>query len=691
MATSFAEIEDDNEDDAPLLRDTLTLEEILTDGVNLADALSPQTVNRIGQAVIREREIDWQSLVKSGWIDRYERALDLAMQVTKPKTMPWPGASNVKYPLLSTASIQFQARAYPAIVDGSNLVKGRVLGPDPDGTKRARADRIGEHMTWQLLYRMAGWEEDTDRLLLTLPIVGCVFRKSFYDAVENANRSETVPAIDLVVNYWAKSLKTAPRFTHTLRYYPYEVKEKVAAGLWRDIPVEADDAEATEDSEALVEFYEQHRREDLDGDGFPEPYVVTVNRNGDVARIVPCFGPEDVKIMGGRIVQIVQRQYFVKYGFLPAPDSSFYDMGFGSLLEGITASIDTAINQMFDAATLQNAGGGFIGDGVNIRGGNFKFRIGEWKRVSFPGQKLADNLMPMPAPGPSAVLFNLLGLLIEAAKEITAVQDVMTGEGQANQPATTTLALIEQGQKVMTGIFKRIHRAFGEELRILRGLNRVYLDEEEYYQLNDGDAQPISREDYEDGDLDVIPVSDPNMVSDMQKMARAQALMIWNGDPLVNQELIRRRYFEAVGERDVAALLEVPPPQPDPNVLLESMKEVRAKEESGAKVRASDAKATVDLAGAAEKFVNLGLLPDAAAIAGAAAELGGDVDDEAEPVAEQGRVPPMEGEPADAGVPGLPEGPAIGLDDGMGADGPIDDAGATGAGGTLGPVGGDQF
>jgi chaperonin GroES len=493
---------------------------------------------------------------------------------------PWPKASNVKFPLLTVAAVQFQARAYPAIVDGSNLVKGRVLGPDPDGEKRKRADRIGAHMTWQLLYRMPGWEEETDRLLLQLPICGCVFRKSYYDSIAGSNCSEMVSGEDFIINYWAKSLESAPRYTHRLRFYPHEVKEKIAGGLWREVPVRAE-AETADDEDALVEFFEQHRYLDLDDDGYPEPFIVTTTKDGQVARIVPCFGADNVKVsvggktvnllddngqkQDGKIVCIERRQYFTKYAFIPAPDGSFYDIGFGWLLEDISEPINTAINQMLDAASLQNAGGGFLGSGINVRGGSMPFRIGEWKRVEVVNNApLKDNVFRLDHPGPSAVLFSLLGMLIQSAKEITSVQDVMTGEGTTNQPATTTLALIEQGHKVMTGIFKRIHRAFGRELRTLFDLNRDYLDEEEYFLLNDGDqAQQIAREDYDDSDLDVVPVSDPSLVTDMQKMARSEAE--WGSflnDPLINQVELRKRRMEVLGTPDPDTMLKVPPPAP---------------------------------------------------------------------------------------------------------------------------------
>lgn len=698
MATAFDDLAEQDSGDVERF-DTLRLSEILS-GQNLAALLTDAVVAKVGADAIRDIEIDEES--RADWLKRYDRWMDMAMQIRRPKMTPWPGAANVKYPLLTTASIQFQARAYPAIVDGAQLVKCKVLGPDPDGDKRARADRIAQHMSWQLMFRMPDWESETDRLLLMLPIVGTVMRKTYFDALANTNVSELVPADDFVIDYHAPSLERAPRYAHKLRYYPHEVSEKVMAGLWLPVTGIADD-ESSQDQDAIQLFFEAHRNIDLDGDGYPEPYVVTCTKDGQVARIVPGFGPEEATVSTEQglmkltdatdagleplgVVKIERRQHFTKYGFIPAPDGSFYDIGFGWLLEDIGEAVNGTINQMLDAGALQNAGGGFMSSAINLRGGDYKFRLGEWKRVDASGP-INQAVFPMPAPGPSAVLFQLLEMLIGAAKEITSVQDILTGAQQpANTPATTTIATIEQAQKVMTAIFKRIHRSFGKELRILRRLNRDYLDDEEYFELNDesGGMGQVTAQDYQDRDLDVEPLSDPNNASDMQRQAKAQGLMMFNGDPLVNQEEIRRRVLSAMGQDDIKTLLTVPQPAPDPKITLEMLKTKIAELESAAKVRGMDSKAAADLAAAAQSLTAIGLLNDAANLAGAAVEMGGEVDEHPE---QSGGVSGVEGEPGNAGVPDLPRGPPIGPEASMGP-GLVDDAGAAGAGGPAGSAGG---
>ena len=687
---------------------------------NLVPHLDPSDVARIGSEALREYEIDKASC--ADFHAAYDRWMDAAMQVKKAKTFPWPNASNVAFPLLTQAAIQFQARAYPAIVDGGAVVKGRVLGPDQDGTKRERADRIAAHMTWQFLNDVPGWEEDTDKLLLVLPIVGCMFRKTWHDPLRQQNNSETISAKDLVVNYRTPSFDKAPRFTHVQRYYPHEIEAFIRSETWAKVPYDGEDGS---DPHSLVEIYEQHRLIDMDDDGLPEPYVVTLTKDGAVARIAACFDLDGIYmaspafngqkklrelVQGGipedaRVVRIERREYFTKYGFIPAPDGSFYDIGFGGLCDNLGAAIDTIINQLIDAGTLSNMQGGFLAGGTKIKGGNMRFSPGEWKRVEgVTSGPLRDNILPLQLPGPSSVLFELLGLLIESVKGITSVSDILSGNQESQTAPTTALALIEQGQKVFTAIYQRIHRAFGADIKIMAGLNRDYLDEEQYFALNDV-AATVGRADYEDDDLDVVPVSDPRAINDRVKMAKAQILMSHNGDPLVNQVEIRKREFEAAGIDNIPPLLEVPKPEcPPPEALAEMAKLEIDKARADAEVRAKDAttaKTLIETAGAAYALgvtlQDMDIQADAQRMLdegmALADRVGGEMkgNDDGQPTAEPGGVPPLDGAPTDAGVPAIPQGPGDDLGEGMGGEpGPVgqpaDDLGAMPGGDAGGPV-----
>ena len=537
---------------------------------NLAFDLDESLLSKIGAKVVEEYQIDETSREAAGWCERYKSAMNLALQVKEEKSYPWPKASNVKFPLISTAAIQFNARAYPAIIDGPDIVKGAVKGrPTPE--KLERAERVGKHMSWQLLEEMDDWEEDTDRLLIQLPIVGCALRKTWFDPLKGYNCSHLVSAGDFVVNYMTKDLETAPRATHILTFYPYEVREKQVSGVWLDVDLGQADTAANDD-DAPHTFLEQHRLWDLDGDDYPEPYIVTVHKETQkVVRIVARFDETGITMTPeGEVVRIVPHRCFTKYGFIPAPDGSFYDVGFGTLLSPLSGTIDSTINQLMDAGHLANLQGGFIGDGVSIKSGNQRFMPGEWKKAATNGASLKDNIVPLPVKEPSSVLFSLLGMLIEAAKDVTATQDVLGGDaGRGSLPVGTVSALIEQGLKTFTAIVKRIHRALKKELAILYRLNGRYLEEEVYFSFQDVEGA-VARADYADKDMDVVPVSDPNMATDMQRMAQANFIIeIAKTTGAVEMRQAAKRALLAARVTDVDELVPEPqgPPPPDPKMI----------------------------------------------------------------------------------------------------------------------------
>jgi chaperonin GroES len=567
---------------------------------NIAEELDETVLSTMGERVKREFDIDDNS--RSDWKTKTEQAMDLAMQNAKEKQFPWPKAANVIYPMVTTASTQFAARAYPAIVNGRSIVRGVVVGEDvgtpmlspqngqpvmqpgppgpdgqptpmpvwqvPPGGKRIKADQIGEHMSWQLLDEQPEWEPETDQLLHLLPIVGCVFRKTYFDPGKGRNCSLMVSPMNFVVNYHAKSLETTPRTTEIIQYYPLEIEEMERAGTFKKPKTPYGEAEnADGDKDAPHEFLEQHRYWDLDEDGYAEPYIITIHKqSGQVVRVVARYDAEGIHFSKNthRIAKIDPVFYYTKYDFIPNPDGGFYAVGFGQLLRPINESINTVLNQLLDAGTLANAGGGFIGKGLSMNAGAIRFSMGEYKTVNVPGGTLKENIVPMTFPGPSEVLFKLLGMLVEAGKEIAAVKDVLTGDQKAsNVPATTTLALIEQGLKVFTAIYKRVHRALKQELAKLYRLNQVYGKEQFNYKVGDTWKQ-VLKQDYVNGS-GVEPVSDPTMVSDMQRMGRAQFLLNYRMDPNVNGVEILKRAFAAADIDNIPALINE---QPAPNPML---------------------------------------------------------------------------------------------------------------------------
>lgn len=545
---------------------------------NLAKQLDDSVLNQIGAKVVEEFKIDEGSRAEAGWDERYESAMKLALLAKEEKSYPWAKASNVKFPLIIKAAIEFNARAYPALIDGPEIVKGSINGQSSP-EKVARADRIGKHMSWQLLQQMDDWEEDTDSLLIQLPVVGCAFRKTYFDPLKGYNCSHLVSAKDFVVNYMTKDLATCPRATHVLTFYPHEVAEKMRGGTWLTVDL-GRPTDAANDDQAPHTFYEQHRLWDLDGDDYPEPYIVTVEKETEkVVRIVARYDETSIQgdEAGEKVIRITPLMSFTKYGFIPSPDGSFYDMGFGTLLGPLGETINSTINQIMDAGHLANVQGGFIGDGVSIKSGNQRFAPGEWKKAATGGGLLKDNIVPLPTKEPSAVLYNLMVFLIDAAKDVTATQDILNGDaGKGTMPVGTVSALIEQGLKTFTAIVKRLHRALKKELGILYRLNGRYLQPQEYFTFQDQQGA-VARADYQAGDLDVVPVSDPNMATDMQRMTQAQFVVDLNEKlpGTMNPHMIADRALQAARVPDADQLL-IPaptgPPPPDPKIVLETAK-----------------------------------------------------------------------------------------------------------------------
>ena len=566
------------------LQDIVDLETIIG-SANIANLFGVDDLRTISEKVLKEFDIDFQS--NREWRDQSEKAMDLAKQVAEKKNTPWPNASNVKIPLITVAATQFSARAYPIIVSGQSVMKGKVIGSDngipqtngngqpvtdqegnivfqvPPGAKRARAQRVGDHMSYQLLEEMEEWEEETDYLLLALPILGCMFRKVFFDPELGRNKSRVLWPDQVVVNNEIKALDTAPRISECFKLYPYQIEERRLSGLWLDV-----DLQITEEEEALEEFIEQHTRLDMDGDGYPEPYIVTVHRESmEVVRIAPNFDSTTMFFTGAknnrRIRKIKPIKYYVKYQMFPDPNGGFLGMGLGQLLLPTNEAANTLVNQLVDAGTLANRGGGFIGRGIRMRKGDTRFQIGEFKTVDVGTGSLRDNILPLPVRDPSNVLFSLLGFLMEQGKDISSVQDVTTGKlAQAQQP-TTTLALIEQGERVFSGIFKRIHRSLKKEGQLLYALNAKFLTDQEYFAVLDT-PQAIARADYAI-DIAVVPVSDPNMASNSIKLKRAELEMSQFGNPFVNGLEVTKRFFAAIGTENPEQLIVTP--QPDPEVL----------------------------------------------------------------------------------------------------------------------------
>ena len=565
---------------------------------NLCDRFSETDLQRIGQECLTGLQHDEQS--RDTWLRRNEAGMDLALQIVKDKNFPWPGCSNVAFPLVTIAAMQFHARAYPAIVSPTEVVKMEVLGADPTGQKAARAERVSADMNWQVLKQDKCWETEEDKALFNESIVGCCFKKSYFTSSKGHNVSELVLAKDLVLNYWAKSVNECPRKTHMIPTFRNEVYERVMRGTYRDVlneswytsiptpreteqKTKADNRQGiqppTPDHTTTLLFGEQHCSLDLDDDGYAEPYIITFDAvGGNVVRIVCRFDSEaDVERVAegsnaGKIIKIAPIEYFTKRPFIPSPDGGIYDIGFGVFLGPLNESVNTLVNQLIDAGTLQTTSGGFLGRGAKIRGGAMSFGPFEWKRVDSTGDDLRKSIFPLPVNQPSDVLFQLLSLLINYTNRIAGTTDMMVGENPGqNTPAETSRTMVEMGQKIYTALFKRIWHSLGEEFQKLFKLNGRYLPS--------SFAGPggSTKEDYL-GDYEAIcPAADPNITSDSMQLQQATALVQAAASiPGYDMDEVQRRYLKALKisapEQVFPGTKGAPPPK-DPKVALEEIKQ----------------------------------------------------------------------------------------------------------------------
>lgn len=556
---------------------------------NIAEVLTEDQLKEIGQRVVDEYKDDEKS--REDWLKRNEEALKLANQVREEKTFPWPGAANVKLPLIADAAIKFASRAYPEIIKDGNVVKGKVVGPDPQGQKAERAGRIGKFMSWQLTEQMPEWDEDTDKLLHILAVSGNVFRKFYYNPALKRNCSQLIMADKLCVNYTASSIESARRITHILDNTPKNtVIANQRSGIWLDVKLQQDDVENEPDTDPMFNLIEQHRWLDLDDDGYQEPYIVTVHKDtSKVLRIYARYEEKDIKENPkGQIATIEPCQYFSAYRFIPSFDNGFYWVGFGSLMAPLNEVANGLFNQLMDAGAVNNLQSGFLSKEIKVRGGNYRFTIGEWKKTEATSEQLTRGVVALPTKEPSATLFNLLGLVMELTRDLAAIQDVLAGDSPgANTSPTTVMALIEQGMKVYNAIYKRIYRALKQEFTILFKLNYRYLDEEEYFRVQDQDAVAF-RQDFESTEVDVIPVADPYMSSDVQRLTRFEALRSFIGMPGVDPRPILNFGLESMRIDD--EMIDQILPEQDPNTNPEALKMMHEAQMAMAKVQESEEK-----------------------------------------------------------------------------------------------------
>jgi len=547
--------------------------EMYDHNANLAEVLDDSVLGTLSSELRDKVDDDKES--REDWEEAIAKGLKLLGVNYEERNEPFLGASGVHHPLLSEAVTQFQAQAYKEMLPAGGPVKTQVIGAATQVTED-QAQRVKDFMNYQITEIMEEYDPDTDQMLFYLPLTGSTFKKVYFDAGKQRAVSKFVPAEDLIVPYSASDLNTAERVTHVVRMTENELRKLQVAGVYRDIELQAGD----EDDESSIRqtgnelqgvrpsygddvhtLLEIHTEIDLEGfedvgpDGEPTgvklPYIVTVDEDsGQVLSVVRNYRQADALRR--------KRQYFTHFKFLPG--FGFYGFGLLHTIGGLSRAATSILRQLIDAGTLSNLPAGFKARGVRIRNDDEPLAPGEFRDIDAPGGDLRNALMPLPYKEPSGTLAQLLGVIVDSGRRFAQVADAKIADTNAQAPVGTTVALIEQGSKIISSIHKRLHYGQKHEFRLLA---EVFADNPMPYPYFVGQNIPpeIMQQDF-DGRVDILPVSDPSIFSMSQRLSLAQTQMqlASQAPQLHNEYEAYRRMYDALDVKNIDAIL--PPPQP---------------------------------------------------------------------------------------------------------------------------------
>ena len=542
--------------------------------VNLAEDMDERTLKEMAMELVDEYKKDKSS--RKEWEDAYIKGLDLLGTKYQEVTKPFKGASGVTHPLLAESVTQFQAQAYKELVPSDGPVRTQVIGLQTPATEQ-QADRVKDYMNYLLMEEMEEYTTDMDQMLFYLPLSGSTFKKIYYDALLDRPVSKFIPAEDLVVPYYASDLKDCERITHVLKMTSNEVTKKMAAGFYRDIDLidsssEPDSVEKkinelegikANSSDYLNTILEMHV--DLNLDDFEDfddkakkikiPYIVSIDEgSGEVLSIYRNYKPEDNTY--------ARVEYFVHYKFLPG--LGFYGFGLTHMIGGLSQAATQSLRQLIDAGTLKNLPAGFKSRGIRVRDDDQPIQPGEFRDVDAPGGNIRDQFFNLPFTEPSPTLYNLMGFVVNAGQKFASITDSGVGNDTQNRAVGTTMAMMERGSRVMSGVHKRCYYAMRLEFKILARICGESLPQEYPYDVYGGPRQ-IKQKDF-DNRVDILPVADPNIMSMAQRVTLAQAqLQIAQSNPQMhNLHEAYRRVYEALGTKTIDQILKPPPKQPEP-------------------------------------------------------------------------------------------------------------------------------
>ena len=542
---------------------------------NLAEELEDTTLGRLGSE-LNENYMQYKASRKE-WEDSYTKGLDLLGFKYVNPTQPFQGASGATHPVLAEAVTQFQAQAYKELLPAMGPVRTQVLGR-PSREKDDQAVRVKNFMNYQLMDVMKEYEPEFDQMLFYLPLSGSSFKKVYYDELLGRAVSKFVPADDLIVPYTATSLADAEAVMHVIKMSENDLRKNQVNGFYRDVELKPgyDQETEVEKKERQLEGIKKTRDEDmftliechvnLDLEGFEDagpdgeptgiklPYIVTIESNSrNVLSIRRNYKQDDP--LKNKI------QYFVHFKFLPG--LGFYGFGLIHMIGGLSRTATTALRQLLDAGTLSNLPAGFKQRGIRVRDEAQAIQPGEFRDVDAPGGNIRDAFMTLPFKEPSQTLLSLMGIVVQAGQRFAAIADMQVGDGNQQAAVGTTIALLERGSRVMSAIHKRLFVGLKQEFQLLAGVFKTYLPPEYPYDVV-GAQRNIKVADFDDR-IDIVPIADPNIFSQSQRISMAQTqLQLAMANPqLHNLYEAFRTMYQAIGVKDINKILP-PPPQPSP-------------------------------------------------------------------------------------------------------------------------------
>ena len=545
---------------------------------NLAEVLDENVLNPIGAELIDDY-IDYKSS-REDWERTYTNGLDLLGFKYERRTQPFRGASGATHPVLAEAVTQFQSLAYKELLPAEGPVRTQIVGlTTPE--RQQQADRVREYMNYQIMDVMKEYEPEFDQMLFYLPLSGSTFKKVYFDSVLNRPVSQFIQAEDLVVPYTATSLEDADAIIHVLKVSENNLRKQQVGGFYKDIELTPTDDAATtnqlDEAKRRIEGIRKTQEADmytllefhtyLDIEGFEDinpktgeptgiklPYIVTVEEaSRKILSIRRNWKQEDPKKE--------KIQYFVHFKFLPG--LGFYGFGLIHMIGGLSRTATSALRQLIDAGTLSNLPAGFKTRGIRVRDDSQPIQPGEWRDVDAPGGNLRDSFMPLPFKEPSQTLLALMGVVVQAGQRFASIADMQVGDGNQQAAVGTTVALLERGSRTMSAIHKRIYAALKQEFGLLATQFKNNLPPEYPYDVVGGQRQ-IKQADFDDK-VDIIPVADPNIFSQTQRISLAQTEMqLAASNPGIhNTYEVYRNMYEALGVKDIDKILVRPqPPQP---------------------------------------------------------------------------------------------------------------------------------